>query len=1433
MEINKSTHINKGVAFKGYQHKKTDTGAQTYEFNCMYDSSKYNCEVQFFKVGVDKKNNFFIEKGCDGKMEPFHSADVPKEGISVEPRYDLDLADEQPFAYRYVLRDKQTGKVAGYPKEDNAEIDGCTLVTRKGTTVTKQGPMYLASVDTLAPGYVFEGFNDKHTGRLKAPTADEKQAITDKIRSSNRTFSNTMGGTLAGIAAKVPELREAGNKRIITLPLKGGDTVSSHKYWNQNNMLLAGGIGNINDYNTLQREVFKNGMNMVDDGTFTSEGLQGIHFQRAIKWMDNENKPPEYYFFRMSGLQDGSLGLGVVPENMENLNHKIVNSPFDYKEGSDGQIKITKNEDYDSSQPTVLQIFDNSLVSDSQRNDKTSVIKAYDKTNSGSKLDMNTHDDTTMPYSFEIDPYEYNKNIKNLNEVNSVRSGSEKIDLHSPQGSMFVGSLSGISIEPKHEGGFVCWDANTDMVKLNYYTSNYDNELLASEKNSAKRAIEMDKLRRGNAQVQDMAVSAGRYWTKHVRNVHNEYVAKTIGEISSNPAKAYSRITNILDSQNPNNPKLPEDVRISRDVVANVLDDNYELRPKIDNYNELLNSSLMDLQLDAIEFAPDTQGALSSPYLMKRSPDSDHIGESRYDAMNDKTYKVPKEFEKTYNKINKVFTNDIKNFADDVIKNVNESSKEKLLDENGVTEYGQYVIPLIAEDVAKYAVVKALMPEVGVKQIDNGEIAYDYDTMMKKGSLRNMGINGDSQEDEANQIVNKIKKGVDNLGKDDVDFVASSIEKRFKNTNANSFKLAEAMVDRSGLGLDWRLDAAKDVADMDSVRNGDQGFDTAWNNMLGFWGNFVSAVKEENPNSYTVAEITDVPELIDAGKPDNGDVIYDDEGKAVGSLMDIAGITSEANYSYFFNGISNLFSYDFASGYDKVQNKDSERVNVLENAIGRFSDKPIDYKRNSYTFAGNHDKTRMVHALSMDMSLFHANLSNKHDVKHRKTAYMIMNNIMNENEISPEGNRIIKNDGDYFNNVSAKAVANGELLRSSIGKVNEEMKNAEKEYVSKSHDSQEEKDRKYGEIDRKYNEIYTALSDSVADVVNGKYYKTADDEHDISTPDSTKKIGEKDGFGSKPVPDAFDIVYDQAVEKHGLADKLNEKAAQSYKDMVDVKATEVGRAKTRIITRYLNALSGNPTLYSGDELAMTGYEDKCKNTYLQNRNALDWSIVEDDSPNRRQEIVDYKEDLDEISRQRMDDDMNKLEALNNGTMYKLDRQGGYKNGTNEKREVSAVMSQASNGAMSISVLNPNGISTDNKIDVDNLKPNDVWLDSIYLKGPKGKISLDKGTQFKNINPDDDAIYEVCNHNDDYFIKRMVNGKEEGILLNEKTAPDGVFMLYHLPEGVEAERSELSANKAKAREYYNPTYHIRNDNAYDDINKPDEEDGQNIDITSKD
>ncbi len=1434
MKINESNSIKK-VSFQGHQHEKTESGEEAYRFNCLYDKNKYDCEVQFFKVGQDKKNNFFIEKGCNGTMEPFYSAEVGDHGVQVDADYDLDLQKNEPFAYRFKLKSKDGSKTE-YPQSNGFTIDGCSVITRRGTSVTKQGPMYLTIADTFNPGYVYAGFNDADTGKIKGmETADKKKEVADKVRNSNRTFSNTIGGTMAGIEVKIPELRKAGFKRIITCPLKGGDNASSHKYWNENNFLMAGGIGNINNYNSLQRTAFRHGMNLVDDGTFTSEGLQGVHFQRAIKWMDPDNKPDEYYMFRMSGLQDDSLGLGVVPENYKNMRLKVVNGVSDYEKQSDGQYKIVKNKDYNPKQPTYIQLYDDTMVSDEQRADKTHVITQYDKVNADSSLSANTHDDTPVPYTFEAtNPYELDKNIKSLNEVNQMRGSSERIDKDSPAGAMFLGSLSNIKIAPKEEGGFVCWDANTDMVKMNYFTSNYDDELLASEKDSAKRAIEMDKYRRANYQVQDMTLAAGRYWTKEVRNTHNEYVAKTIGEISSNPTKAFNRIDSILNSQNPEKPVLPEDVRVSKSVVENVLNGDYLMREKSDNYDDLVNSAIMDLPLDSLEFANDTAGALSSPYISKRSTDEEHLGQTRFESINDPSFKVDKKYAKTFNKMNDVYTKDIKGFADKVLNQVNENSKEKLFDEEGeVTEYGQYVIPLVAGDIAKYALVKSLMPSVKAKQIDGGEIAYDYDTMREEGTLRNLGINGDSQEDEANQVVNKISKGVNLLKSSDVDFVSKSINKRIQNTNANSFKLAEVMVDRSGLGLDWRLDAAKDVADMDSVRNMDQTFDKAWDNVVKFWGNFVDTVKEENPNSYLVAEITDVGDLIKSQPDDKSDLKYNSEEKSMNSLFNVAGITSEANYSYFFDGITSMFAKDFTNGNDNVNNNDNARVGKLEDSISRFVKMPLDYQRNSYVFASNHDKPRMIHFMSMDMGLYHSDLKVGRD-NDRKIAYMITHDKMD----IPKGEEDkILHDPDMFNNVSAKAVANGALLRNSIGAINEQMKQQELRKIDNSDKSEHEKNVERENIHKKYDAIYSALSGAVADVVNGKYYKNEDESKTNKTPDSIKKINEKDGFGSKPIPTAFDIVYDQAVHSKKLDKLLSGDEKETYKDAVYMKATEVGRAKTRIITRYLSALSGNPTIYAGDEgLAMTGAEDKCQNTFLQNRNALDWSLVDKDSPNANKDVQNFMNDMFGITRVRMDDNGNKMEALNNGTMTKLVTQNRYifADKHNDNKQCPAVIYQAGNGAMSVSLFNPNGITTAQNVSPDDLHPNQFTLEGGInleqdVKGRREKISLTPGTEFKNAN-NPDYNYRVFEHDGNYCIKQIdSNGKESGIELNEKTAPDGVLMLYHVPEDIANERSEMA--ETKKREYYNKQHNIMPNGGYQ--SSVDEgETGHNLNVTSE-
>ena len=59
--------------------------------------------------------------------------------------------------------------------------------------------------------------------------------------------------------------------------------------------------------------------------------------------------------------------------------------------------------------------------------------------------------------------------------------------------------------------------------------------------------------------------------------------------------------------------------------------------------------------------------------------------------------------------VKSIFQNEIKDFADKIIKKVDSASDEKLLDKNGdYTEYGEYVMELVGKEITKYAMLKAL-----------------------------------------------------------------------------------------------------------------------------------------------------------------------------------------------------------------------------------------------------------------------------------------------------------------------------------------------------------------------------------------------------------------------------------------------------------------------------------------------------------------------------------------------------------------------------------------------------------------------------------------------------------------------------------------------------------------------------------------------------
>ncbi len=1381
MFVNKINGVS-NVGFKAYQHVKNGVGETIMRFNYPYDSEKEDCEIHIYSATPTEKYDYKLSE------KPIAVVNLKPEGVDVNLQDITNLDKDAPFAYKVVRKDKSTGKVVWegadtgvkikpqngeyvnrtyvhdhsiYEQKDSSgkvinvyedytddPISNYThtLVSRKGTTPIVQGAGYLITPDSLMPGARYRGFNEANTGEI-----DYDKDYQKKMEGVIKNFSNIYGGNIAGAQKLIPYLKNAGYKYVFSTPIANGSKGWSLGYWNKNNMQVSPNMGNTENFASYFKELYKNGLKYVYDGTFTSEGLEGIHFQYALRWA--EKNPQSYYWFRMTGLKNSNLGLGVVPKNKENLRHRIVNAPYNYELQKDGTYKKVANPNYDSNKETLCQIYDAAQASDRQVKALDKAIINYEKLTEGKALDINSHDDTVINFIFQIKPNEYDNRIKVINELN--KKFGKNIKLDTADGTIMAAHFSNFKIDKKTEGGFVTWDANTDMAKMNYHISGYDEKILQGIVSRSERDYERMLTERGAREVQDMAIQSGKYWTRKVKDIQTLYTAQTVGT-----AKSVEAIEKLIKEG-----KLPEEARLDNNVLTNIINGHYVLSPKgVLSKDDVTVKALMSLPLDALELGENTVGVLSTSYFSNRATTDETIGVSRFDLMKQNNPHLVEPYAKNYNKVNSLFKNELKNFADSVIKKANESSNEKLLDSNGdYTEYGEYVIDLLGQEIAKYAFLKAIGGDgLKSKVLPTGEITYDYDSLREGTTLQSLGINGNSPEDEASKLEKKIEKGLRSLSESDISYVADAMSKQIAGTDTSSFRIAEALVDRTGLGLDWRLDAAKDVMDMDAVRNGDNTFDDNWDDAIKFWGKFVQAVKSENPNAYIVAELTDIEELMkdtyglnaypyknytNVGQKFNG------EPDAFVKFFNQTGITSEAGYSYFFTDLLTLFapSFDEGSGVSATHDRVMPRFDLL------MQTRSADYLRNLYTFMGNHDKPRMLHGLSVDMDMFHANILDQGDRGHRarEAAIQVLSGAKSPSEV-PIELRLNVDNNDYFLTTSSRAVANSKLLMSvvyedkalseedkrrladairdltygnylgegateSLQKIKikelssldnafeeildlaeskglklnaSEREQLKRAVVEKAKNANLSKYLVHGDFDwttldekqkeSNYNaakEIlgeksdyskYSLYSVQLARLLKDSYNETglntsAKAQLDQAFKDFAEKYNKntvsshtedfkriedpvtamrKNGYAARDLKVALEMIVKQAEYRSGkpIADK-KEVVERLFKS-----ATEPGVAKEAMIMEFLKALPGIPTVYSGDELGMTGYEERAKNVYLQNRNALPWTDMDEKSTigNYRRTIRDT---LNATLKARSNPE---LSPLNNGTPYSLE-----------------------------------------------------------------------------------------------------------------------------------------------------------------------------------
>ena len=1365
VNINNNIHTNKNqVSFGGIKKLQNNYGFAKHKFFFLYDSDKYDAAVEIFAVERNSKDGNYEVKD----KKPISVIGLDAKGNSPEVDLVAFSNDENrnTIAYRYVLTDRNNpsdkkyafdpGVVIGgnivsnyadnYPDSDINRTDNkYNLIFTKSPIINKSGPMQLIMPDEYFPGV-----------EMKDGKTTVNQALRNTALSTVRTHINKFGGGFLGIIHKLDDLEKEGYSRIVGMPLTK-DTVSSHLYWTQNAYQLAPQLGSyeikngnkvpreaMKDYRLFQQELFKHGIDWVSDAALVNEGLQGIHFSNLLRH-GVEDSPYKYWF-----KNDKEKVLGIIPQFSTDTRVKFVNSKLTIRTDESGKKQIVNNPDYDSKSPTYIQLYDARLVSKEQENDDTKIISTYDKNNSHvleandkkdsavrvnpDSYDVKKHDDMVYPYYFAVDPDVLEENIKRAQKD----LGSE-FDITTVKSIKETLKFPNFKIDTKNKtAGFELWDGNVDIAKLNFYIGNQDQEKI-NNLPEEERLAEMAKMQRSVYNVQDYAITSGKYWTELTRDLQMAYCAKQFEGIEPTKSGVEKAIKTLVREN-----KLPKSVAevMNGTLIENVVNGKYvfpklnsvdvrsdvnpESKTKGNKYtvSDFILRNAMDFPLEAVPAANDVSGVLGSPIISKKANTNEEIGVSRYDIMIAGDNNVPKEYKGAYSEMNELYTSTI---APKIQYIINEAGLSgRVTEGENVSDLGKYILSEITPELTQYLFVKGLKPDAEIRIDEQGY--FDYSNVKTEDiNLNALGITRYGTPDsvtEAKELVKVIKKGINSISQDELNDIASVVGKRFKNSNLLSYRLADVIMDKTESGMGWRIDAAKDIASLDAVREGFDSFEDAWNSVINFWGKYRENVSSVNPHAYTAAEITDLNTFFKEGAVGR----FNDESDATRKFLMETGITTIANYEYLYSLLPQMYTLnDVESGGGNDKAKHSENAELREKFDKAWSQNPgfmfqgpIDSVIKSYTFLGNHDKPRVMHFLALDMGVFHGKFGGNNK---------IVTDVLQKSEAQID-----------WASVKGPAIAMGLRINQAI-------------------------DDKTLNLDEK---TKTALKKSVAEIAGGRF--------------KGKDIN-PEFFGVRPFEIAIANVFEQADYKK----RLNMTQEQKDKVQAQLLRSILEPAFDRFYTMYKSmiTLPGNITDFAGDKLGASGFETPSKNVYQQNRNPIRWEWLEDKSGNYDFIKEFYKKTNDIIAMRSRPE----LSALNDGVPITLPQYGNYdsKNQDDKKqfnKHFQAIMRYNDKGSVVITLYNSSGSNVSNTEKLNRAPKSTLeWegygrnsyiaLSNVNADAKQSiKAGLKPGTRFYNAREDANnpaAYYEVTvGKNGDYKLEgRTKDGKPCDIVVEDK------------------------------------------------------------------
>ncbi|MBR1754253.1 hypothetical protein IJ732_05385 [bacterium] len=703
--------------------------------------------------------------------------------------------------------------------------------------------------------------------------------------------------------------------------------------------------------------------------------------------------------------------------------------------------------------------------------------------------------------------------------------------------------------------------AYRDMLKEwdNFTLNNVDKDATIRNWTGKKDIVALNYK---NPEVQKYIINTVKYWTNETDKVLTTHVAKDLANAEDKKA--------VLE-----NLAKVSGAKLDAEELQNMINGQYEVKlaPAKDNVKD----ELKDFPLLAAELPAEVQSLLS-----------------------DKNVTDSKAFNNAYETVS--------NAVSEIFK----SQHPEAFDGEKLTNDGSQLFRLVSSDVMRYVTAYALSGETPAVEVKNGITNVVLPENFNDKVLHNINLESSTREEAIAKLENAFSNGAKAFANDEnaKNAIAQIVKNSTENVNANDVKMAKAIISKLELGLDHRIDASKDIMDLDLINQNKVEAQKSWDVVQNFWKDFVSEIREYNPKSYIIGEVTSL-----------WDFFGNEANNVEKNFIKETGFTTQTNYSYLFNIYSQL-----VHGAPEPCNEWHQNAQSLNGNIKNFTQSGYaDNIRYSHEGVDNHDKPRAAHGFAIDINnFFNVQAKNAETVKNM-----------------PEFKTVAK---VYRETVDANATDDaivGELCGSIVNEISTSKAGSDYSLFSNNKgimDKLFEKENgleEYYEYTEALNNISLVLRDSeksnvvrdalIESVDNAKLNlskeqiaKIKDAINTYSKGGSEKSEVVAEHFKTRP----FNYVIEDAVKgaNLGLNEEETEKVCASIHNAMMKPAFEKYKAMLEIMV----AAPGNPTIFAGDEYGETGFETPGNNVYQHNRNQIHrgWAV-----DNNRPEFKAFHEEF--------------------------------------------------------------------------------------------------------------------------------------------------------------------------------------------------------------